>query len=187
MAHNQNAECFKKNVLSGLDNDIAKRLLHVDVLRDIKEEKPFFNRVDCDPVYDPFGMPGSGAPLKTGAKLPKMQENLWRRYTIEGFDNNKDAQSKKQQVLSEIERFSRNNVYRQGDSQVVEKRAKYNLDSQYYWNDWWGRPGAGAPSSSYQRQNIYEMLEPNAPRLSYSQSSGQRSKRSNHYNRYELI
>ena len=38
------------------------------------------------------------------------------------------------------------------------KRSHIKPDT--YWNDWFGRPGAGAPNRSYYKQDLDDMLEP---------------------------
>jgi hypothetical protein len=65
-----------------------------------------------------------------------------------------------------------------------------------YWNDWFGRPGAGAPNRSYYKNNIDVLLEPNSTskNLSHepiqpydpSHSLLRKKYRSDHHNRYEI-
>lgn len=74
---------------------------------------------------------------------------------------------------------------------------KQQVRSDIYWNDWFGRPGAGAPSWTTYKQNLDKMLEPSSTKLLSSQpnfstlySSNKKSPRkpkSNHYNNYELV
>ena len=73
------------------------------------------------------------------------------------------------------------------------------IRSENYWNDWFGRPGAGAPRHSAHKQNLDDMLEPRKNKFSLgsienlasyspsmsSQTATPRKMRSNHHNFYE--
>ncbi|RNA27522.1 hypothetical protein BpHYR1_046655 [Brachionus plicatilis] len=128
------------------------------------------------------------------------------------FENNhshhsmNNAEVKKKEMFNLIDNISKPNMAIQEFSiqnNQTPVQANYTnkqpLDrGENYWNDWFGRPGAGAPSWTTYKQNLDKMLEPtskdsfyhNQPNVSGIYALNNKSPRkpkSNHYNNYELV
>ncbi len=95
------------------------------------------------------------------------------------------------------------NYFRQKYEQIqlrLDPVKRSHIKPDTYWNDWFGRPGAGAPNRSYYKQDLDDMLEPKfnqkfllaPPSIEqlepYNPSSSliRKKYRSDHHNRYEL-
>lgn len=162
--------------------------------------------------------------MSGGAKLPNLNENLWKRYVKEENGNNDNStnnlESRKKEIHELIDTFTQVKTFApngQANSPIInEKRAQYgvqfdpktrsHIQPETYWNDWFGRPGAGAPNGGLNKQNLEEMLEPRKSRdlmntihryepytptgTQYNSAqytpNGIKKFRSDHHNRYEL-
>jgi hypothetical protein len=197
-------------------------MFHVDSLNVNKEKKTFFNKVEETDEYFPFGSPGGGAPLRNSnndlvSKLPNINENLWSRYA-KNEQNDINHLQKKQEIHQLIDSYVQpapsmfQMTNNQSDQIVQERRLRYqhldphsrsHIKPDSYWNDWFGRPGAGAPNQYYHKQNLSEMLEPRRkialhksidryepyiPTINEyaSNPTSPRRFKSNHHNRYEI-
>lgn len=206
----------KQSPVTQSNEDISKRISSVDNIALNKERKNLFNQIETqDAEYYPFGTPGGGAPLRNSkndlvSRLPNINENLWIRNPQVTLEN------KKQEIHSIIDKYTQKKQNEvavfdgSGDPFFAQRRHRYaqiqvkldpvkrsHIRPESYWNDWFGRPGAGAPNRSYYKQNLDEMLEPQfqnkRPSIDsiepYNPSTSsliQKRLRSDHHNRYEL-
>lgn len=119
-----------------------------------------------------------------------------------------NAEIKKREMFDLIDNFSKPNAanfekqsktYNSHTSnENIESYKKPQHKGENYWNDWFGRPGAGAPSWTNYKQNLDKMLEPtskeifyhnqpNVPTIYAQSNKSPRKPKSNHYNNYELV
>lgn len=154
-------------------------------------------------------------------KLPKLENNLWKPQSRQSSPTKQQHQDLEQQQrsISPVDQ-KRQEIHRIIDSLTAKQRKPsihnefnysqptINRTSSYYykpnivqstrqnyWNDWFGRPGAGAPNWDTRKQNLDQLLEPRIitarnghyydPTVSFS-TSRQRY-RSNHHNQYEYL
>ena len=154
---------------------------------------------------------GAGAPIKNEnndvvSKLPSINEGLWQKLPDKNSPNTMNttnAENKKIEMHELIDKFTRkktdlfNNVYNE-KGLATNSNQKQVVKGEHYWNDWFGRPGGGAPNPYLQKQNLDDMLEPRKNKFtlssienlaSYDPSSmaTPRKPRSNHHNNYENI
>jgi len=242
-----NVPSYSETPLGNSGAEIAKRQLMVDSLHPNREKKWFFDKVEYDGEYFPYGAPGSGAPLRDPSnnqlisRLPKLEKNLWKKvdhvsekpmyepnlnkttYQSNYSHEQKPADAKRNEIHKFIDNFSRNpdyptesNVfdnYQLNNNQNYPRKNRSNSNSNLalasrkyepehktgsnYWNDWFGKPGGGAPNPAVRKQNLDEMLEPqrNLFQAQYvpsqyepSSSMGSpRRIRSNHHTMYEPV
>jgi hypothetical protein len=194
----------------------------VDMLHTNRENKLFFDKIEPQGTeYNPYGAPGSGAPLRDENndvvyKLPKLEENLWKQQSRQPSPIKQ--QQDIQRSISPIDQ-KRQEIHRLIDSLTAKQQRKQSIHNDlsysqptlhrttsyyhkptivqstrsHYWNDWFGRPGAGAPNWDTRKQNLDQLLEPRIitarnghyydPTVSLN-TSRQRY-RSNHHNQYE--
>lgn len=208
-----------------------QKFIHCDVLISGREKKMRQEMLE-DPIWDPFGSPGSGAPLKTQnnllvTKLPNVTQNIWERFApvkapnpITNKENGYLSQSpsqepspaliedKKREIHNIIDIFANNRSEKRDlvAGRRTTQKLYDNKKEENYWNDWFGRPGNGAPRWTFNKQNLDSMLEPKDPLFqpprprnfnssidtyaSYNPTIGsispRRPYRSDHHNRYEL-
>ncbi len=92
--------------------------------------------------------------------------------------------------------------YKRENSFIADCRNKYygsesnsfkSNNNYLFWNDWFGRPGNGAPISNTNKNNLTEMLEPSRKKVQkiehYNKLLGVQVQmyKSNHRNFYEII
>jgi hypothetical protein len=188
-------EAFRKTPQEE-DEQINKRMFHVDKLQINKEKKLFFDKVENVGDYFPFGRPGGGAPLKNErneiiSRLPKIWDNIWQRgepLKKTKPDDNRAVfhkiNVKKREINDYIDLYmSVNNEANQKHLISSQWRSMDSLkpDSKEpkYWNDWFGRPGAGAP-------NAYSFNPNTSSSYSPSFHDNKAKTRSNHQNNYQL-
>lgn len=147
--------------------DPSQRQLFVDtVQRKGREQNYFFDTVDNDDEYFPFGSSsGAGAPLRDPqtneviSKLPSIQENLWRNKNPSSNTGTNifgertrsfSRDNKKQEIhrfIDDVTKPDENLIYQNNfDSNNYYTRPKKQKpihNPNHYWNDWFGRPGAG--------------------------------------------
>lgn len=154
---------------SAADN-VAKRVFPVDTLREMKEEKLLFNKVQYEPdTFFQFGSPGSGAPLRNPnnnqpiAKIGNITENLWRRYA-----DKPDPEAKRREMGRIIDMYAQKNA----EGSYYDPVTRSHIKPESYWNDWFGKPGAGAPNIPWNmhKQNLDRMLEPSNKTLNWSKT-----------------
>lgn len=180
------ADMYKKNeawptatsYYGNSQDPVAKRQFAVDTLRVNKEKKLLFNKVDYEPdTFFQFGAPGAGAPLRNPqnnepvSRLPNINENLWKRYANESPTQQQSEQmrAKKQEMLRMIDDFSNRN----GQTRYYDPVTRTHIKPENYWNDWFGRPGGGAPNIPWNmhKQNLNKMLEPRAQQMAQQNST----------------
>ena len=104
------------------------------------------------------------------------------------------------QFIDNMSRRSSDNLIRNYNENTPQPNMKRNYDVNQgivkrnnYWNDWFGRPGAGAPNWDTRKQNLDLMLEPRIFSTSRSSLTSYdptislatpRRMRSDHHNRY---
>ena len=120
--------------------------------------------------------------------------NLIDTYSQPSFNNSNNNQSQEFSNRT-YSKFASNDKPIDA-SNYLSPRGRRNPESETYWNDWFGRPGAGAPMWTSYKQNLDKMLEPKSNDIFYynqpyvptivSQAKSPRRNRSNHHNRYEL-
>ncbi len=100
--------------------------------------------------------------------------------------------------LNSSTRFRSNSVLKSTDNLAFKRYYKIDNDSTTYlpethWNDWFGKPGGGAPTQSPHKKNLDHMLEPPRSRNYEYETFKQnyndlpfRRNDSNHHNYYEI-
>ena len=150
-----------------------------------ESNKSLFNSNSEADIYYPFGAPGGGAPIRDGNKitsrLPHVEEHLFK------LNNNIDSPSPTKSLRGSDFGFINDT-----------RRSFMNNNKKQDWNDWFGKPGGGAPINDTRKQNLDQMLEPRNyvysqgyvpydPTYDPAQSLSPRSKfKSNHHNNYEV-
>lgn len=124
-----------------------------------------------------------------------------------GIDRPQITEIKKREMFDLIDNiskpqmtnFNQKNLFQKKQVQRVNNgnNKKQQVRGDIYWNDWFGRPGAGAPTWTTYKQNLDKMLEPSSKDLLNSQpnfskvyslnNNSPRKPKSNHYNNYELV
>ena len=186
----ENPETWRKPMSRHSDKSIGEKKPYVDTLHQSREKKWFFDTVENghDESYFPYGAPGGGAPLRNPennhiqSKLPHIEENLWKTNNPAPNPITHDLNppsptksilnDKRQQIHQFIDEMTKPKIIH-NDFNVNERSNFYtrtkkvkNVDPNHYWNDWFGRPGGGAPSYDTRKQNLESMLEPGLPKNS---------------------
>lgn len=113
------------------------------------------------------------------SRLPNINENLWSRYASEKEGSQvSNVENKKKEILSFIDTYSTKSFSQEFESNSFnsqhssssrnsknteiryDPKARSHIRPESYWNDWFGRPGAGAPNFNAQKKNLDDMLEP---------------------------
>ncbi|CAF0822953.1 unnamed protein product [Brachionus calyciflorus] len=140
-----------------------------------------------------------------------MNEMYQKDYGGDSNQFNFDNTAKKKEIFNYIDNYSQPNLdVNHNQNMTIRNQRSFNslnsknslqnsnsVEPERYWNDWFGRPGAGAPKWTAYKQNLDKMLEPNSNDVFYynkpyvptvaSQVKSPRKPRSNHHNNYEMI
>ena len=150
-------------------------------------ESLFNSNSEAD-IYYPFGSPGGGggAPIRDGNKitsrLPHVEDHLFKTNNL----NESSSPSPKS--------------HRGSDFGFINDTRRSFMNKNSEWNDWFGKPGGGAPTNDTRKQNLDQMLEPKNfvysqgyapydPTYDPAQSLSPRTTskfKSNHHNNYEV-
>lgn len=202
------------------EDEVAKRNISVDQLsRQMQHDKIFFNTVQMtDEEYFPFGRPGCGAPMRNSnneviTRLPKIQDVLWDRKPEDREGHNSSVfyqvKMRKQEVNDYIDMVAGGNKSNERQKKIISSQWRYpepkrvvepGVRSRNYVNDWFGRPGAGAPNNYFSSsgssfdfgRNNNASLDSIGKFSSYTPSAFgsdlnlNKMRRSNHLNNYEM-